>query len=61
MPEETTDFRTIMKVARNEELAEESGKEQSACNIIIHGVKEDISTDKEEARANDREFVTHLI
>ena len=34
-PKETTDFRTIMKVARNEELAEESEKKQRECNIII--------------------------
>ena len=60
-PKETTDFRTIMKVARNEELAEESEKKQRACNIIIHGVKEDSSLNKEEASANAREFVTQLI
>ena len=50
-----------MKVARNEELAEESEKKQRACNIIIHGVKEDSNLNKEEASANDREFVTQLI
>ena len=43
-----------MKVARNEELAEESEKKQRVCNIIIHSVKEDSSLNKEEASANDR-------
>ena len=43
VPKETMDFRTIMKVTRNEELAEKSEKKQRECNIIIHCVKEDSS------------------
>ena len=61
IPNETTDLRIIMKEARNEELAEESEKKQRACNIIVHGIEEWSSTDIEEAKEGDREFVKSLI
>ena len=50
-----------MEEARNEELAEESEKKQRACNIIVHGIEEWSSTDIEEAKEGDREFVRSLI
>ena len=60
-PNETPDLRVIIKEARNEQLAEETEKKQRSCNIIIHGVKESITTDREEAKERDREFVSNFI
>ena len=38
-PAVKVNFCTIMKEAKNEELAEESDKKLCACNIILHRVK----------------------
>ena len=49
-PTEITDFRTIIKEARNEELAEQTEKRRRACNIILHGVNEAVDADRNEAK-----------
>ena len=56
-----TDFRTIMREARNEELVEEQEKRLRACNLIIHGVNESDSDDKEVAKKMDEKFITSMI
>ena len=60
IPETKVDFRTIMKEARDEEIAEESEQKRRACNIILHGVKEDNAINKEEAKKIDEAYVASL-
>ena len=55
-----TDFRTIMKQTRNEELAEESEKKLRASNFIIHGMDEPSSTEKNGAKKEDEEFIRYF-
>ena len=52
-PPETLDLRTIIREERNDELAEENEKKRRACNIILHGVNEAFSVDKNEAKKHD--------
>ena len=61
IPETSVDFRTLMKEARDEELAEEGEQKRRVCNIILHGVKEPDSSDKGEAKKMDETFVASFI
>ena len=56
-PPEIEDFRSIMRKAKNEELAEESERKRWANNIIIHGVKEAIDVDKNGSKEHDEKYV----
>ena len=60
-PTIATDFRTIMEVTRNEDLAEENEKKLRVCNLIIHGVNESTSNDNTEVKKHDVAFVSNLI
>ena len=60
-PPENADLRSIIKEAKNEQLAEESDKKLRACNIILHGVNEAMSNDKHEAKKIDESHVNSLI
>ena len=60
-PTVNRDFRSILKDARNEELAEESDKELRSFNLIVHGVNEANREDKDEAKRNDEVFATPLL
>ena len=50
----TSDFRTIMRANRNEELAEETEKKRRSTNLIMHGKDES-------AEGDDKVFVENLI
>ena len=50
-----TDFRKIIKDAKNEQLAEENDKKRRACNLILHGVTE--SQNNEDVKELDEEYV----
>ena len=52
---------TIMKETRNGELAEESVEKLRSCNFIIQGVNVASSSDKNETKKEDKDFVTHLM
>ena len=41
------DFRTIMRLERNEQLAEEADKKERACNLVVHGVLENAGEEQE--------------
>ena len=58
---QTNDFKIIIREARNEELAEEHEKKLRSCNLIIHGVTETNSNDKEVSKKIDEEFVANFI
>ena len=60
IPTVVTNLRTIIEETRNEDLAEENEKKIRACNIIIHGVSESSSTENDEAKKHDVDFVTNL-
>ena len=60
-PTDYIDFRTIMKEAKNEELAEESDKKLRKRNIMLHGVKEADSTDIVDSNKSDEEYVKSFI
>ena len=60
-PTEITDFRTIIKEARNEELAEQTEKRRRACNIILHGVNEAVDADRNEAKKHAETFINSFI
>ena len=51
-------IKSIIKEARNEEVAENKDKERRAANIIIHGVPESTSTAKDD---EDTKFVKQLV
>ena len=53
----THDFRAIIRAEHNEQLAEETEKKSRSGNLVIHGFPESISTDKNEAKHHDEEFV----
>ena len=60
-PPEIEDFRSIMRKAKNEELAVESERKRRANNIIIYGVKEAIDVDKNGAKEHDEKYVKSFI
>ena len=55
------DFRSIMKEARNEELAEKSEMKLRLFNLIVHAVNEVNSVDKDEEIMIDEVFATSLL
>ena len=55
IPMDNSNFRQIMKDAKNAELTEESDKKLRSCNIILHGVTE--STDTDNAKSIDETYV----
>ena len=55
------DFRAIMRAEHNEQLAEESEKKSRACNLVLHGIPESISANKEEAKQHDIELISRFI
>lgn len=54
-----SDFKTIMKMAKVEEITEERDRRSRTNNIIIHGAEEVDSTD--EAQNTDQTFVTKFL
>ena len=60
-PDQNTDFRAIMMEARNDELADESDKKLRSSNIILHGVLEATTNDKDENKKMDEAYVTQFI
>ena len=50
----TTDLRSIIREEQNEQLAEESDKKMRSCNLILHGVRESITDDKNQAKQRDK-------
>ena len=60
LPAPTPDFRTVMREARNEQLAEEAEQKQRAGNFIVHGVAE-ISGEVSAAKKHDEEFIKTLM
>ena len=57
----TTDLRSIIREEQNEQLAEESDKKMRSCNLILHGVRESITDDKNQAKQRGKEFITTFI
>ena len=57
----TIDLRSIIREEQNEQLAEESDKKKRSCNLILHGVRESITDDKNQAKQRDKEFITTFI
>lgn len=54
---QTHDLRAIMREEQNEQLAEDNEKKQRACNIIIHGIPDLNSADKNEVKQYDDNVV----
>ena len=55
------DFRSIMNEAKNQELNEENDKKARASNIIIHGLPESVSADKDDVKKLNEEYVGELL
>ena len=56
IPRDALDFRAIMNEARNRDLAEENDKRSRSCNVILHGVNESVSTDKDAMKKFDEDY-----
>ena len=56
-----SDFKSIMKMAKIEEISEERDRRSRASNIIVHGVKEDREEEEESTSRNDKMFVSNLL
>ena len=59
IPMDNSNFRQIMKDAKNAELTEESDKKLRSCNIILHGVTE--SSDTDNAKSIDETYVKSFL
>ena len=59
IPMDNSNFRQIMKDAKNAELTEESDKKLRSCNIILHGVTE--SSDTDNAKCIDETYVKSFL
>ena len=59
IPMDNSNFRQIMKDAKNAELTEESDKKLRSCNIILHGVTESSNTDN--AKSIDETYVKSFL
>jgi hypothetical protein len=55
------DFRTIIKEARDDEIAEESEQNRRICNLILHGVQEESLPNNERAKKMDEAYVASFI
>ena len=58
---DNTDLRAIIMEEKNEQLAAETEKKMRFCNLILHGVKESITVDKNQSKQRDEEFITTFI
>ena len=50
-----------MNEAKNQDLAEENDKKARAPNIILHGVNEDESNDKDAKKKYDEEYISKFL
>ena len=57
---ETSDIKTILTQARNEEKSEERERNLRSTNIILHGV-DDVNADDEQAKKKDTEFINNFL
>ena len=57
------DLRSIMREQENEKLADETDKKRRACNFIVHGVEENVTTEeeKEQSKQKDKDFINRLM
>ena len=55
------DFRSIVRAAKNEELAEEREIKLRSRNLILHGVPEPCGNDNAEIRKMDEEYIVKFI
>ena len=55
------DFRSITNEAKNQELNEENDKKACTSNIIIHGLPESVSADKDDVKKLNEEYVGELL
>ena len=56
-----TDFRAIMEKTKNAELVEEKEKEFHSKNLIVHGVEEPSSGNKDDAIKSDNIYINNFI
>ena len=55
-----TDFRIILKETENEKLKEENEQRVRACNLIIHGVAEEVEDNESSLKTSDEIYVNNL-
>lgn len=54
------DLRSIMREQQNDHLVQERDKKQRSCNLVIHGIMENNSDDRNLAKTKDDEFVKNF-